>query len=273
MSGVLSALEAIGALFGGYGTVTLGPVVFQAQEVPERIDIGGAQSLTVHKLPGGQRVIDAMGRDDTALSWSGIMLGPGAEQRLLLLDSLRVSGQQITLAFGTMSYAVVVANFTGTYRRTNQAEYSISCEVVQDNAAQFSAPTPTLLQQVTSDMGSALAVIPGDLAPIASLVGGAQGALAVTGALSQGSAAFTAAGGLLNAATTGVGGGVASAGGTLAGFAGATGILGVATGFGATGEAIANVGAAVTSAGDLAGLVTASGYLGRVTTNLTNAGA
>ena len=161
MSGVLSALEAIGALFGGYGIVTLGPVVFQAQEVPERIAIGGTQALKVHKLPGGQRVIDAMGRDDASLAWNGIMFGPGAEQRLLLLDSLRVSGQPITLAFGTMSYTVVVADFKGDYRRTNWCEYSISCEVVQDNAAQFADALPTLLQQVTGDIGAAASIIPG----------------------------------------------------------------------------------------------------------------
>ena len=273
MSGVLSALEAIGALFGGYGIVTLGPVVFQAQEVPERIAIGGTQALKVHKLPGGQRVIDAMGRDDASLAWTGIMFGPGAEQRLLLLDSLRVSGQPITLAFGTMSYTVVVADFKGDYRRTNWCEYSISCEVVQDNAAQFADALPTLLQQVTGDIGAAASIIPGDLAPIAGVVGDAQTALAVTGALSQGSAAFTAAAGSLNAATTAVGGGIASAGASIAGLAGATGILGTATGFGATDGAIAAMGAAVTSTGDVAGLVTASGYLGRVTTNLTNAGA
>jgi prophage DNA circulation protein len=274
MSGVLTALETIGALFGGYGIVTLGPVVFQGQEVPEKIGIGGAQSLKVHKLPGGLRVIDAMGRDDRSLSWSGIMLGVGAEQRMLLLDSLRVSGQEITLAFGTMSYTVVVSEFTGDYRRTNWCEYSISCEVLVDNSAQFASVLPTDLQQITSDIGSALGYIPSDLPGIASVVGSAQTALAVTGAISQGSAAFTAATAAVGSAVSSVSNGISSAGASIATLAsGAAGILGTDSGFAATGAAIANMATAVTSSGDVAGLVTAGGYLGRVATNLANAGA
>jgi hypothetical protein len=273
MSGVLSALEAIGALFGGYGTVTLGPVVFQGQEVPERIEIGGAQSLKVHKLPGGMRVIDAMGRDDRALTWTGIMLGSGAEQRMLLLDSLRVSGQPITLAFGTMSYTVVVSEFTGIYRRTNWTEYSISCEVLQDNSAQFSSALPTVLQQITGDVGSALSVIPLDLPAVADVVGDAQAALAATGAISQGSSAFATASADVTAAIASVNAGITSGGSVISGLATTTGIIGTATGFGATGSAIANMAAAVTSTGDVATLATAAGYLGRVATNLSNAGA
>ena len=56
-------------------TVTLGGFAFQDFEVPERIPAGGEQMLAIHKLVGGRRVIDAMGRDDAALEWSGYFLG------------------------------------------------------------------------------------------------------------------------------------------------------------------------------------------------------
>src|ERR1700726_708727 len=141
MSGLQSALNVAGAvsnlLFGASGAVTLGPVTFLGQEVPERISIGGAQALRVYKYPGGQRTIDAMGRDDAPLAWSGIMIGPYAEQRMLLLDSLRVAGQPLTLAFGTMTYTVVIETFTGHYLRTNHCVYEIGCVVQQDNSARF----------------------------------------------------------------------------------------------------------------------------------------
>lgn len=46
--------------------LTLGPVLFQDFEVPEKISVGGEHSLVVHKLVGRARVVDAMGRDDAA---------------------------------------------------------------------------------------------------------------------------------------------------------------------------------------------------------------
>jgi hypothetical protein len=52
--------------------LVLGPVAFSDFEDPERIRFGGAQRLAVHKLPGGARVIDALGPDDTEIGWSGI---------------------------------------------------------------------------------------------------------------------------------------------------------------------------------------------------------
>jgi prophage DNA circulation protein len=269
MSGVLSALAAVNALFGGYGIVTLGPVQFQGQEVPDVIQIGGGHSLKIHKLPGGQRVIDAMGRDDCPLTWSGVMFGPGSEQRMLLLDSLRVSGTPITLAFGTMSYTVVVSEFKGDYRRTNWCGYSITCEVVADNSAAFASFLPSGLQQITNDVGSALSAVSGGLPAITSLIGSAQTALAVTGAISQGTAAFSAATSLLGVAQTAVTGGIASTGAVLSGLAsGAAGILGTGVGFSSTASAIGNMASAVTNAGNLGGLVNAAGFLSRGASNL-----
>ena len=41
-------------------TLLLGSVQFADFELPTSITWGGAQSLAVHRLPGGVRVIDAM---------------------------------------------------------------------------------------------------------------------------------------------------------------------------------------------------------------------
>ena len=51
------------------GTLLLGPVLFRDFELPGQITWGGKQRLAVHHLPGGRRVIDAMGRDDAAIVW------------------------------------------------------------------------------------------------------------------------------------------------------------------------------------------------------------
>jgi hypothetical protein len=271
LSNITNTVNAFSSLFGGYGTVTLGSVTFTGQEVPEHIEIGGAQALTTHKLPGGARVVDAMGRDDIPLTWSGVMLGAGSEARMLSIDAIRVAGQPITLAFGTSSYTVVVSDFKGTYRRANFCEYTITCEVVQDNSASASTLSsflPTQLQQVTSDISSALNSIPPGLTTVLSAVLPAQAALAVTGALNEGTAAFGAASTLLGSAQTAITGAISTAGSAISALSGATGILGTGVGFASTADAITNLTSAVNNANIIGNLTTAGGYIERTATNL-----
>lgn len=52
--------------------LVLGPIAFADFEIPERIRFGGNQRLAVHQLPGGRRVVDALGRDDGEICWSGV---------------------------------------------------------------------------------------------------------------------------------------------------------------------------------------------------------
>ena len=52
--------------------LTLGDFEFARYEIPEQITFGGDQRLVVHELVGGTRVIDAMGRADAPLEWSGL---------------------------------------------------------------------------------------------------------------------------------------------------------------------------------------------------------
>ena len=74
--------------------LTLGGIIFQDFEVPDNIGIGGEQALVVHKLPGGARVIDAMGADHRDITWSGRFRSGNAEARARLLDSYRIGGKQ-----------------------------------------------------------------------------------------------------------------------------------------------------------------------------------
>lgn len=157
MSGVLSALEASGGLFAGFGALTLGPVIFYGFEVPERVNIGGEQALVVHKLPGGQRVIDAMGRNDAEIEWQGVFLSIDASARARTLDALRTSGAVLTLTWEAFNYSVVVSRFTASFLRSNHVPYSICCTVLADNSAQFTQPTPALSDNVSADLGLGLA--------------------------------------------------------------------------------------------------------------------
>lgn len=113
-------------------TVNLGQFQFALFEIPAKIKWGGSQRTIVHELVGGTRVIDAMGRADRALEWSGLFQGPNATERAKFLDTLRAKGVAQNLTFGKFSYSVIVKEFDADYERFYQIPYSISCEVIAD---------------------------------------------------------------------------------------------------------------------------------------------
>lgn len=155
--------------------LALGAVVFQGFEVPERIAFGGRQRLAVHRLPGGARVVDAMGADDGDVSWSGILAGPEAGPRIRVLDGMRRGGQPWPLLWDGWRLQVVVASFLVQPEGPAWAPYRIRCTVLPEAGAP-EAPLPggTLDPAVAAALDAA-GVGDGSLA----------GALAASGLLAQ----------------------------------------------------------------------------------------
>ena len=89
----------------------LGPVLFQAFEVPAWVRFGGRQRLAVHALPGGGRVVDALGADEGDLAWSGAFSGMDAGLRAQTLDELRRAGQPLLCTWSGWAYQVVISEF------------------------------------------------------------------------------------------------------------------------------------------------------------------
>ena len=111
------------------------PFIFSSLEIPSEIKFGGSQQLAVHKLIGGARVIDAVGRDDRPLEWSGFFMGDYISDpitRALYLDGLRVSGAPQILSWSAFLYQVIVKEFEANYQRRYQIPYRITCEVIAD---------------------------------------------------------------------------------------------------------------------------------------------
>ena len=115
--------------------MTLGPVTFQGSEVPDKLPFGGEQSVIIHKLIGGARVVDAMGRHDRDLTWSGRFFGPGALTRARIVDALRIAGAAVPLAVDQLSYTVVIKAFEADFEQSWNVPYSCTCVIVTDNAA------------------------------------------------------------------------------------------------------------------------------------------
>ncbi len=167
-------------------SLILGPVAFADFELPASIAWGGRQRLAIHQLPGGARVIDAMGRDDAPLGWSGVFSGPDAVPRARTLDLLRAAGLPSTAQWDDFSYTVVVSDFAARYERNNWVPYRIVCTVLADDATAAATPAPTLLAGLLADLGLAATLGGLDL-------GVATSAVALSGALSAGGAANAAA--------------------------------------------------------------------------------
>lgn len=112
--------------------VKLGDFAFSEEELPESISLGGGQMVAVHKMIGGARVIDSMGPDPSALTWSGWSVGEQAMDRMMYLDSLRAKGGELQLTFSKLVYRVLIASFRYVMQRQYQFTYSITLEVIED---------------------------------------------------------------------------------------------------------------------------------------------
>ncbi len=110
----------------------LGPVAFAGFEVPERITLGGRQRLAVHTLPGGARIVDAMGPDDGELAWSGTFSGAAAAERVRQLDRLRRAGLALPLAWDGWRFTVIISEFEADSANPWWVPYRISCTVLSE---------------------------------------------------------------------------------------------------------------------------------------------
>ncbi len=97
--------------------LTLGAITFSNMEIPESINFGGEQSMKVHKLVGGMREINTMGRDDADPTWRGTFRGFTALYRARYLDSIRIAGTPLILTYSQMRYSVVVKSFHADFMR------------------------------------------------------------------------------------------------------------------------------------------------------------
>lgn len=237
----------------------LGPIVFQDFEIPSGINFGGRQRMAVHWLPGGTRVIDAIGRDDAQISFSGVFTGSNATLRARSLDELRVAGIVLPLTWDVFFYTVLISEFRADYRSGWWIPYRIVCTVLQDEASMLLQLGISLATAALSDIGAAVSYGSSaglDLTSVQSL-------LAAPGATTRGTAAYTAAQVGLAQAQTSVDGSMNAANGTL-------GSIDFAS-VGTAQNGVTALATATDASGQLSSLTAAGAYVQRAATNLTNA--
>lgn len=228
-------------------------------EIPSGINFGGRQRLTVHGLPGGLRILDALGRDDAQIAFAGVFTGPDATLRARSLDELRVAGAPMPLTWDVFFYTVVIAEFRADYRNRWWIPYRISCTVVQDEASTVVQNAVSLGNAALSDLGMAA-----DYASIIDMgMASQQAALIAQGATTRGTAAYAIAQYSLLAAQSQVRRSIASSETVLAG-----------TSFAALGEpqtSAACLRAVTDAAEQLCALTSAEAFVRRAGLNLSSA--
>ncbi len=237
----------------------LGPIVFRDFEVPSGVNFGGRQRLAVHRLPGGSRIVDALGRDDAQISFSGIFSGSDAALRARSLDELRVAGIALPLTWDVLFYTVLISEFSADYRNGGWIPYRIVCTVLQDEATALMQSVASLATTALVDIGAAAGYAANagiELSPL-------QTALAAPDATTRGTAAYSAAQACLLSSQSSISGSIAAANGALANVT-------VVNSNSAQAGAAALL-AATDAAGQLSSLVAAGSYIGRTATNLANA--
>ena len=286
---------AIGSLGRAGQPVTLGGLSLNGYEVPDVLRVGGQQSLVVHKLPGGQRVLQSMGDDPAQLTLSGKFVGPTAATRALQFEAMRKSGQQVTLSAAGISVQAVVASFSYDYQMQGAVvPYQLTIEIVTQVALASSLSSSSLSSLVASDLGSAItsvtatlsgvsayatsvlgtvASVTGQITPIANLVG-AGGLLARAQDTLTVASGLTAAGVNLAsapAATASLVGGLQDAGSSLMGVISGAGsnLLGISSAApaGSIVSDAPSLAAAMANAGALASAVTTGAYVNRTLGN------
>jgi len=136
-------------------SLILGDVTFADFELPSSISFGGGQTLAVHKLQSGARVVDALGPDDADIGWRGIISGGDATTRAQTLDQMRIDGTAIPLTWDAFNYTVVISTLHLSFSNSWWIPYEIRCVVVIDPNIPFAEIETSLFAAVNDDLASA----------------------------------------------------------------------------------------------------------------------
>jgi hypothetical protein len=154
----MAAIQVLKTQRAASDQLILGGLIFDDWSTPERIPFGGLQSMHVHKLPGGSRVVDTLGPDEMDITWHGTFWGDGAYDVALALNGMRQAGQPLPLTFGGQFYTVLISDaHVDIHRYPLHATYSITCVVTSSPmVGVLSGAVSSIDTLVSADIATAL---------------------------------------------------------------------------------------------------------------------
>ncbi|MGC5748403.1 hypothetical protein J4P41_07150 [Gluconobacter sp. NFX36] len=243
-STLLNAETAISYLSGAGGNTTfsLGTITLEEVEVPEALRVGGANTLIVHQLPGGDRIIDEGGNDPARITLAGRFQGANALARARTIEQMRNEGGTYPFRAINSLWKVKIRAYAYTYTQKGYfIPYEMELEVVTAPVSTAAIGTSALSSLVGSGVTGALKTITSAIADVSSvaseIAGTAQNVIGQVTPIAN---------------MIGVGGPLAKAQDAL------TSVSGMAT----TGENLANLPTALS--GTITGLQSTVGQLGSV---------
>lgn len=109
----------------------LGNFVFDLDDLPEEIPLGGEQMMAVTRYPGGFKEVQVFGAQDRNPSWSGVFNYSNALQKVRAVDAMYRSGDVYPLKIGPLAARyVIVKKFEWKYRSAIEVPYDIELELV-----------------------------------------------------------------------------------------------------------------------------------------------
>jgi len=174
-------------------SVVLGGIAFEAWEVPNKLPFGIKQHHVVHRLMGGQRVVDAMGPDPDPISWTGRLRGPNAMARAMMFRSLAAEGSELELFWNGLAFLVLITDFKPVAEREFEIPYTMTVEVVEDLDAPIGGLISSLDSVIGADLQQAASIVSGiDLATVSDAIGAVSSVVASVGVLQNATAAALA---------------------------------------------------------------------------------
>lgn len=144
--------------------VTLGSIVLQAFEIPEKFGpLGGVQATATHDFPGGSRTVQTFGAFPQPLRWSGYLTGASAFDREQQIDRMRATGQVVVLRYGRFAWQGVVTDFQAEPGHQFLIPYRVVFEPISDLSGINTVPAGTTSNETT--LNNALTGLNNQLSP------------------------------------------------------------------------------------------------------------
>lgn len=156
-------------------TFSVGDVFFEKFEVPEQFETGYEVKTAVHKYLSETgtpiTVVHSQGAFPLPSSWTGILYGNTAIQRMLAIGTLATNEQPVTFTWGPLSWIVHIDKVKFTPKYNNEIAYEIDITVITDqngqgntidNGLSFDVGTQAFFDTTTAEY-AALQSLPIDL--------------------------------------------------------------------------------------------------------------
>jgi len=138
----------------GAAFLRLGSVQFTEYESPSELALSSAQSLAIHDLIGGRRIIQPLGVVWHPISWDGLLRDKNAEARSETLQRMLADSKIQRLSYSSHAFDVVVKEYEAKIRHLYKIEYKISVEVVKDASGKATIATPTTIDSQINSANS-----------------------------------------------------------------------------------------------------------------------